>query len=137
MPTTANLIAIDGPVPYGPANEAMHRLAERRLTGEIPDTVILLEHPPVFTAGRRARPAELRWTPDERAARLPGGGRAPGRRAGGAPPPGGPRPAPRSTASIAVERSRSTARGSSSGTRSSISALGRTRPHTFVGSKRW
>ena len=69
MPTTANLIAIDGPVPYGPANEAMHRLAERRLIGEIPDTVILLEHPPVFTAGRRARPDELLWTPDELAAR--------------------------------------------------------------------
>jgi hypothetical protein len=33
----------EGAVPYGPANEAMHRLAERRLVGEIPDTVILLE----------------------------------------------------------------------------------------------
>jgi lipoyl(octanoyl) transferase len=65
----ARLIDVAGPVPYGPANEAMHRLAERRLTGEIPDTVILLEHPPVFTAGRRARPDELLWTPDELAAR--------------------------------------------------------------------
>jgi len=46
----------------------MHRLAERRLAGEIPDTVILLEHPPVFTAGRRARPDELLWSPDEVAA---------------------------------------------------------------------
>jgi lipoyl(octanoyl) transferase len=69
VPTTANLIAVDGPVPYGPANEAMHRLAERRLASEIPDTVILLEHPPVFTAGRRARPDELLWSPDELAAR--------------------------------------------------------------------
>ena len=69
MPTTANLIAIDGPVPYGPANEAMHRLAERRLIGEIPDTVILLEHRPVFTAGRPARPAARRWGPHARAAR--------------------------------------------------------------------
>ena len=69
MPTTANLIAIDGPVPYGPANEAMHRLAERRLIGESPDTVILLEHRPVSTAGRRARPDELLWSPDELAAR--------------------------------------------------------------------
>ena len=63
------LIDVVGPVPYGPANDAMHRLAERRLAGEIPDTVILLEHPPVFTAGRRARPEELLWSSDELAAR--------------------------------------------------------------------
>jgi lipoyl(octanoyl) transferase len=31
--------------------------------------VILLQHPPVFTAGRRARPDELLWSPDELAAR--------------------------------------------------------------------
>jgi lipoyl(octanoyl) transferase len=47
----------------------MHRLAERRLAGEIPDTMILLEHPPVFTAGRRAHPDELLWTEREVAAR--------------------------------------------------------------------
>jgi lipoyl(octanoyl) transferase len=63
------LVRPEGPVPYALANEAMHRLAERRLAGEIPDTVILLEHPPVFTAGRRARPDELLWSPDEVAAR--------------------------------------------------------------------
>jgi lipoyl(octanoyl) transferase len=65
----AVLLTPPGPVPYGPANEAMHRLAERRLAGEIPDTVILLEHAPVFTAGRRARPDELLWSTDELAAR--------------------------------------------------------------------
>lgn len=69
MTPEAHLIRLKGPVPYGPANEAMHRLAERRLAGEIPDTVILLEHAPVFTAGRRARPDELLWSPDELAAR--------------------------------------------------------------------
>jgi lipoyl(octanoyl) transferase len=63
------LIDVVGPVPYGPANDVMHRLAERRLAGEIPDTVILLEHPPVFTAGRRARPDELLWSSEELAAR--------------------------------------------------------------------
>jgi lipoyl(octanoyl) transferase len=47
----------------------MHRLAERRLTGEIPDTVILLEHAPVFTAGRRSKPDELLWSADEVATR--------------------------------------------------------------------
>ena len=37
MTREALLIRPEGPVPYGPANEAMHRLAERRLAGEIPD----------------------------------------------------------------------------------------------------
>jgi lipoyl(octanoyl) transferase len=58
-----------GTVPYDVANAAMHRLAERRLADEIPDTVILLEHPPVFTGGRRAKPDELLWSPDEVEAR--------------------------------------------------------------------
>jgi lipoyl(octanoyl) transferase len=55
------LLTPAGPVPYDRANEAMHALAERRLADEIPDTVILLEHPPVFTAGRRAKADELLW----------------------------------------------------------------------------
>ncbi len=38
----------------------MHELADRRLAGEIPDTLILCEHPPVYTAGRRWRPDHLR-----------------------------------------------------------------------------
>jgi lipoyl(octanoyl) transferase len=63
------LLEPPGLVPYGPANEGMHALAERRLAGEIPDALIALEHPPVFTAGRRARPDELRWSPQELAAR--------------------------------------------------------------------
>jgi lipoyl(octanoyl) transferase len=36
-------------------------LARRRLADEIPDTVIALQHPPVFTAGRRAAEDELLW----------------------------------------------------------------------------
>jgi lipoyl(octanoyl) transferase len=69
MTRAAWLIRPDGPVPYGPANAAMHELAERRLAGDVPDTVVLLEHPPVFTAGRRSKPGELRWSSDEVAAR--------------------------------------------------------------------
>jgi lipoyl(octanoyl) transferase len=69
VPRPAFLLRLDGPVPYAPVNEAMHRLAERRLANEIPDTVLLLEHPPVFTAGRRARPDELLWSPGVLAAR--------------------------------------------------------------------
>ncbi len=57
----ARLIRPEGPVPYGVANEWMHALAERRLTGEIPDTLILLEHPPVYTVGKRWKPEHLLW----------------------------------------------------------------------------
>lgn len=63
------LIRPEGVVPYGPANEAMHRLGERRLANEIPDTIVLLEHAPVFTAGRRAKPEELLWSPEDVATR--------------------------------------------------------------------
>src|SRR4029077_4265009 len=63
MPRTAWLLRPRGPIPYDAANAAMHLLAERRLAGAIPDTLILLEHPPVFTAGRRAKHDELLWDP--------------------------------------------------------------------------
>ena len=63
------MIEPGGQVPYVWANETMHVLAERRLAGEIPDTVILLEHPPVFTAGRRAKTDEMLWSPEELASR--------------------------------------------------------------------
>jgi len=59
------LVRPQGPVPYDVANAAMHELAERRLAEEIPDAVIALEHPPVFTAGRRAKDDELLWSPEE------------------------------------------------------------------------
>jgi lipoyl(octanoyl) transferase len=39
----------------------MHELAEQRLRGEIPDTLILLEHKPVYTCGKRWKPEHLRW----------------------------------------------------------------------------
>jgi lipoyl(octanoyl) transferase len=48
-----------GVVSYGIAYEAMHHLASRRAAGDIPDVLILLEHPPVYTAGRRTDPAHL------------------------------------------------------------------------------
>jgi lipoyl(octanoyl) transferase len=51
-----------GRVPYRVAYDAMHDLAARRAAGEIPDVLILLEHPPVFTAGRRTDPAHLLLT---------------------------------------------------------------------------
>ena len=55
------LIRPEGLVPYGRAYDAMHELAERRARDEIPDTLILLEHSPVYTAGRRSDPAHILW----------------------------------------------------------------------------
>ncbi|HEX9890763.1 MAG TPA: lipoyl(octanoyl) transferase LipB [Actinomycetota bacterium] len=48
-----------GVVPYGDAYALMHDLAEQRVRDEIPDTLVLLEHPPVYTAGRRTDPMHL------------------------------------------------------------------------------
>ena len=48
-----------GRVPYLEAWELQRSLAGSVLQGEIPDTVMLLEHPPVITLGRRADPGEL------------------------------------------------------------------------------
>jgi lipoate-protein ligase B len=57
----ASLVRPPQLVPYLEAYEAMHSLAERRSRGAIQDTLILLEHPPVFTAGRRSDPAHILW----------------------------------------------------------------------------
>lgn len=58
------LLRPPGLVPYAAANAAMHELAERRLAGDVPNTLILLEHPPVYTAGRRWKPEHITWTED-------------------------------------------------------------------------
>jgi lipoyl(octanoyl) transferase len=55
------LIRPPGPVPYGEGYALMHDLAARRLRGEVPDALILLEHPPVYTAGRRWDRSHLVW----------------------------------------------------------------------------
>jgi lipoyl(octanoyl) transferase len=48
-----------GATPYVEAWEQQRSLAGAVSRGEIPDTVMLLEHPPVITLGRRAEPGEL------------------------------------------------------------------------------
>jgi lipoyl(octanoyl) transferase len=60
----ARLIRPSGLVDYDEAYERMHALAERRLAGLDDDTLILLEHPPVYTAGRRWKPDHIVWTQD-------------------------------------------------------------------------
>jgi lipoyl(octanoyl) transferase len=48
-----------GQVPYGEARDAQKRLEAARHADEIPDLLLLLEHPPVYTKGRRSEPGEL------------------------------------------------------------------------------
>jgi lipoyl(octanoyl) transferase len=48
-----------GQVPYQEARQAQSRLAAARRAAEIPDLLLLLEHPPVYTRGRRSQPEEL------------------------------------------------------------------------------
>jgi lipoate-protein ligase B len=48
-----------GVVPYLEAWELQKELAEQRRRDEIPDVLLLLEHPPTYTRGRRSTPEEL------------------------------------------------------------------------------
>jgi lipoyl(octanoyl) transferase len=48
-----------GTVPYAEGLELQLRLRELRQAGEIGDTLLLLEHPPVYTRGRRTEPHDL------------------------------------------------------------------------------
>jgi lipoate-protein ligase B len=48
-----------GQVPYAHARELQRRLETARLRETIPDVLLLLEHPPVYTKGRRSTPEEL------------------------------------------------------------------------------
>jgi lipoyl(octanoyl) transferase len=48
-----------GLVPYGEAWELQRSIADAVTQGALPDTVLLLEHPPVVTLGRRTEEGEL------------------------------------------------------------------------------
>src|SRR4051794_1760664 len=48
-----------GLVPYEEARRAQKRIEAARLDGDLPDVLLLLEHPPVYTKGRRTEPGEL------------------------------------------------------------------------------
>ncbi len=62
MPALRFLHAFGGtPVPYEPAWELQRELHAARADGAIADTVVLLEHEPVFTAGKRTEPADRPW----------------------------------------------------------------------------
>jgi lipoate-protein ligase B len=48
-----------GAVPYAEAFELQRTLRDRRAAGELPDLLLVLEHPPVYTRGKRTEPADL------------------------------------------------------------------------------
>jgi lipoyl(octanoyl) transferase len=53
------LVVRCGTVPYERARQAQKLLESARQRGDIPDVLLLLEHTPVYTRGRRTRPEEL------------------------------------------------------------------------------
>jgi lipoyl(octanoyl) transferase len=53
------LVVRCGIVPYEEALQAQLRLQEARQRDEVADVLLLLEHPPVYTRGRRSTPEEL------------------------------------------------------------------------------
>jgi len=48
-----------GTVPYGGGVALQESLRARRQAGEIPDLLLVLEHPPVYTKGKRTEPGDL------------------------------------------------------------------------------
>ena len=53
------LVVRCGLVPYADARRAQKTLEAARHAGDVPDVLLLLEHPPVYTKGRRTEPSEL------------------------------------------------------------------------------
>jgi lipoyl(octanoyl) transferase len=53
-----------GAIPYGAALAIQEQIRARRLVNELPDTLLLLEHPPVYTRGRRSADGELPFGED-------------------------------------------------------------------------
>lgn len=58
-----------GTVPYAEGLEIQAELVKRRRAGEIPDTLLLLEHPHVITLGSGSHEEHVLLGPEERAAR--------------------------------------------------------------------
>jgi lipoyl(octanoyl) transferase len=52
-----------GAVPYREALAFQEAVRTRRQAGELPDVLLLLEHPPVYTRGRRSTDGELPFAP--------------------------------------------------------------------------
>jgi lipoate-protein ligase B len=52
-----------GPIDYDEALDLQQQIHRARVAGQIPDTLLLLEHPPVYTRGRRSADDELTMSP--------------------------------------------------------------------------
>jgi len=48
-----------GTIPYAEAFQLQRALRDRRAAGELPDLLLVLEHPPVYTRGKRTEPGDL------------------------------------------------------------------------------
>ena len=46
-------------MPYQEAFELQRELRDRRAAGDVPDLLLVLEHPPVYTKGKRTEPGDL------------------------------------------------------------------------------
>ncbi|MBW2277602.1 MAG: lipoyl(octanoyl) transferase LipB [Deltaproteobacteria bacterium] len=64
-PRLLDLCVLDGLTPYDEGHALQLELVERRKSGAIPDTLILVEHEPVITLGRNASDEGLLATADE------------------------------------------------------------------------
>jgi lipoate-protein ligase B len=53
-----------GQVPYREATELQETLRARVIAGELPEVMLVLEHPPVYTLGRRSGPGDLPLSED-------------------------------------------------------------------------
>ncbi len=58
-------VARQGTVDYQQAWDFQVRLAQEIRQGERPNTLLLLEHPPVYTKGRLSPPGHLLLSPEE------------------------------------------------------------------------
>lgn len=70
LPALAPLAAYRlGLMPYVPAWELQKKLAAERREDARPDTILLLEHPPIYTLGRNASDGHILASPEELARR--------------------------------------------------------------------
>jgi lipoyl(octanoyl) transferase len=53
-----------GVVEYRAALALQEAVRERRIAGELPDVLLLVEHPPVYTRGRRSQDGDLPFEPE-------------------------------------------------------------------------
>jgi lipoyl(octanoyl) transferase len=64
MERTTEIQRPSGLVPYPAADAQMHEVASAVAAGDGRETLIVLEHAPVYTAGRRSMPEHVRWSED-------------------------------------------------------------------------